>query len=86
MLLLIEVGHDKVGPESLDPCVLFFVVSCQVTSLLLLNLSMSINMRNNCEGTFFKSIKTLGETHCMRSTCFKDFMHLLYLYFTHICM
>lgn len=34
---------------------------CQAISLLLLNL----NMRNNCEWTYFKSIKPLNETHCM---------------------
>lgn len=54
MLLLTEVGHGKVGAESLKLCVLFFVVHqfCQVTSLLLLNLST----RNNCEGALFKSL------------------------------
>lgn len=49
MLLLAEAGHEKVRAESLKPCVLFFVVHqfCQVTSFPLLNLNMSLNMRNN---------------------------------------
>lgn len=57
--------------------VLFFVVRkiCQETSLLLLNL----NMINNCEWTYFKSIKPLDETHCM--------LHApkpLYIFYFHI--
>lgn len=87
-LLLSEAGHEKVGAESLKPRVLLFLVCqfCQVASLLLLYLSMSLNMRNNCEGAPFKSIKPSGETHCMRVTCSKDFMHLFYFYFhIHAC-
>lgn len=45
-----EVGHEKVGLESLKPCVF-----CQITSLLLLNLSMTLNMRKTVKGPSSKA-------------------------------